>query len=221
MKYSLLFAVVLAGASRAAIGQTPVLAGDREASAALAQIVETTRARGLPVEPILAQTHRAINMHAQPGRIVAIARDMAARLEIAREALAPHPIANDIMQGEAALAYKVPPDVLTAVRKASPPDSSVAVPLGALAQLVASGVSVQRASEIVTSFIRRGASGQQLASLSNDVNSNLQLGGRLDDALSVSMRALSAVLAPAAPGQQATDVGTALAAPAPFKPKRP
>lgn len=218
MKYSLAFVIFLAAATRAA-AQVPVLA-DRDASAALAQIVESTRAKGLPVEPILAQSHRAINMHAQPARIVAIAREMAARLEIARDALAPHPIANDIMQGEAALAYKVPRDVLTAVRRASPPDSSVAVPLGALAQLVASGVPVKRASEIVTSFIKRGASGQQLASLSNDVNSNVQLGGHLDDALNVSMRALSAVLAPAAAGDQANGINT-MSAPAPFKPKRP
>jgi hypothetical protein len=219
-KYTFPLVVALCLFARAAFAQSsaPAFATDPAASAELAKIVEATRAKGLPVDPILAEARYAITVHAQPSRIVAIARDMAARLEVAREALAPHPIPNDIRAGEEALHY-VPRSVLTDVRRASPPDSSVAVPLGVLVQLVTGGQSVKRAAQMVTWLVSHGASGQQLASFSSDVNSDVQNGGRPDDALNVRMRGLSAVLAPAgASSGLATAVGT-MSAPAPVKPK--
>lgn len=201
-KYSLMLVAGMLFAAQAAAAQTvgrdvsPMLPGDRDATAALAKIVDATRSKGLPVDPILAKVRYALVVHAPPARIVATARDMAARLEVAREALAPHPSANDIAAGEAALNY-VPRTVLTRVRTASPKDSSVAVPLGVLTQLVSNGISAKYAVEIVTSLMKRGATGQLLASLSNDVNSDVQRGIRPNDALDVRMRGLTAALAPA------------------------
>jgi hypothetical protein len=196
-----LFSILLVAARVAAAQDSiPVLNGDREASAELVRIVTATRARGLPVDPILERTHYAIMMHASPARTVAAARAIAARLEIAREALTPRDNPLDIAAAQVALSYNVPKGVVTAIRQVST-EPTIEVPLGALTQLVVSGVSVKRASEFVTSLMRRGASGQQLASISNDVNSDVKLGGRPDDALNVRMRGLTAALAP--PGQAA------------------
>ena len=215
-----LAAHVAAGQTVAADSPAPLTSpGDADATATLVKIVDATRSNGLPVDPILAKVRYALVVHAAPARIVATARDMAARLEVAREALAPHPTANDIAAGEAALHY-VPRDILTRVRTAAPRDSSVAVPLGVLTQLVSNGVSVKRAADIVTSLMKHGASGQQLASLSNDVNSDVQRGGRPDDALEVRMRGLTAALAPANAAAVAADIAvTAGTNPAPHKPR--
>ncbi len=215
-------AVGLCLSSQAAFGQAtvPVLAGDATASAELAKIVAAAESKGLPVNPILAKARYAIVVHASPSRIVAVARDIAARLEVARDALQPRPNPIDIEQGEIALSYNVPRAVLTAMRRASPPESSLAVPLGALSQLVASGVSVKRASEIVTSLMKHGATGQQLASFSYDVDADVQRGGRPDDALTVRMRGLTAALAPVS-AATADAFSTGLAAPGPAKPKKP
>jgi hypothetical protein len=219
LSIAMILAVRTAAGQSAASSAAPALPGDGEASAALAKIVVATRDKGLPVDPILAKVRYALVVHAPPGRIVATARDMAARLEVARDALAPHPSANDIAAGEAALNY-VPRDVLTRVRTATPRDSSVAVPLGVLTQLVSNGVSVKRAAEIVTSLIKHGASGQQLASLSNDVNSDVQRGGRPDDALDVRMRGLTAALAPAGAAAVAADILNTMGShPVPGKPR--
>ncbi|MDB4878127.1 MAG: hypothetical protein JWM41_4573 [Gemmatimonadetes bacterium] len=213
---ALLAGLCLAARVAAAQEPTPVLPGDRDASAELAKIIAATRAHHLPVDPILEKVQYAIVMRAPAARIVAAARAIAARLEIARDALAPRDYPADVAAGEGALSYNVPKVVLTTIRNASP-EPSVVVPLGALTQLVASGVSVTRASDIVTSLIRRGASGQQLASFSNDVNSDVRLGGRPDDALNVRMRGLTAALAPAGQAAVTQAITTGAAAP----PKKP
>jgi hypothetical protein len=182
-----------------------LLVPDRTAAAEVAKIVETTRSKGLPVDPILAKVRYAVLVaHASPPRIVAAAQAIAGRLEVARDALRPRDSATDIAAGEGALSYGVPKSVLMDMRRTST-EPSIAVPLGALAQLVASGVTVKRASEIVTSLIKRGATGQQLAVFSNDVNSDVGVGGRPDDALNVRMHMLSAALA--RPGAAAIPMG--------------
>jgi len=84
---------------------------------------------------------------------------------------------------------------LEAVRSTSP-TKPVAVPLGLLAQLVASGVPATRATQIVTELVKRGASNAQLVALGNDVNSDVGRGARANASLDVRLRGLTAVLAP-------------------------
>lgn len=182
-----------------------LLVGDREASAELARIVEATRMGGLPVDPILAKVRYAVLVaHAPAQRIVAAARAIAARLEDARNALAPHPTPTDIAAGEDALSSGVSRKALQDVRKVST-NKPVAVPLGVLAQLVVSGVPEKRAAKYVTDLISRGASAEQLVALGNDVNADVALGSRASNALELRMNRLNAVLGiPTASGDAAS-----------------
>src|SRR6185369_17239402 len=96
--------IVVAACAGAARAQAPLIAGDREASDQIAKIVESTRQVGLPVEPILAKVQYAVRVaHAPAPRIVAVARAIASRLPIARDALAPGATTSDIVAGEDAL----------------------------------------------------------------------------------------------------------------------
>lgn len=184
--------------SRAAGAQqsSAPLVADADANAQLTSIVTATRDAGLPIEPILSKVQYAIVVaHAPGSRIVAAARAIASRLEIAREALAPQPSAADIAAGADALTAGVGPKGLHAIRAASP-KHSVAVPLGVLAQLVSSGVTESKATTSVIDLIKRGASPDQLVALGNGVNSDM-LGGELaEKAFDVRLRGLNAVLAP-------------------------
>src|SRR5438045_3378871 len=72
--------------------------------------------------------------------------------------------------------------------------------LGVLAQLLASGVSVERASQTVVALIRRGATAQQLSSLGNGVNEDVAKGDKAATALDIRVRGLSAILAPGGTG---------------------
>jgi hypothetical protein len=189
--------MLLACAVRVAAAQdtSALISGDREASAELSRIVETTRQGGLPVDPILAKVRYAVLVaHAPPPKIVAAARAVAGRLEEARNALAPHPTPPDIAAGEDALSSGVSPAALQDIRKANP-SRPVAVPLGVLAQLVANGVPEKRAAKIVTDLIRRGATAEQLVALGNEVNADVALGTVAASALDLRMSRLNAVLA--------------------------
>lgn len=174
---------------------------DSSATAQLAAIVDDARGRGLPVEPIVAKARLGLLRHASADRIVAAARAVAERLEQARGALDPRPSAADIAAGADALSAGVNTDALRNVRRAAR-ERGVAVPLGVLAQLVASGVPVARATTIVTDLVRRGAPVGQLVALGNAVDGDVRAGARADVSLGLRLRQLDAVLGP--PGAAAS-----------------
>jgi len=168
---TLVFGLLLAGATAhvAPAQDTTLIAGDRAASAELAKIIDGARANGLPVEPILAKIGYAVHIaHATPPRVVAAARATVARLQEAREALAPNPTPNDITAGGNALSAKVSTKSLRDVRLASG-NRPVAVPLGVLTQLVANMVDEEKATKYVTDLIRRGVTAPDRICLVMDV----------------------------------------------------
>jgi hypothetical protein len=181
----------------AAQAAQPMLPGDHDANAQLTKLVETTRESGLPIDPIVAKVQYAVLVtHADPARIVASARAIAARLAIARDALAPA-TANDITAGADALGAGANTESLRAVRSASGAHP-VATPLGVLAQLLASNVPLKRATELVTTFLRRGASPEQLVAFGNNVNDDVRQGAAVLAAVDTRARFLFGVLAPGA-----------------------
>jgi hypothetical protein len=204
----------------AAQGASPLVA-DREANAQLTSIVSATREAGLPIEPILSKVQYGVVVaHAPPTRIVAAARAIAARLETARQALAPQPSDADIINGADALGAGVEPKGLQAIRAASP-RQSVAVPLGVLAQLVSSGVEAPKAIASVIELIKRGASPQQFVALGSGVNSDIASGERAANALDVRLRGLNAVLAPGGAGVAAAADAPGITTGAQTGPKKP
>ena len=190
-----------AAAHSAAAQDSAAMAGlDRASAAQVARIVDVTRSRGLPVDPILSKVRFALVVHAPAAKIVATAQAVAGRLETARTVVAPHAASSDIAAGEEALSFDVPKDVLRRVALASQ-NRSVAVPIGVLTQLVVSGVPPTRAGDIVTELIKRGATAAQLVALGNDVNADVQSGARAVESADIRMRGLTPLLAPGAASQ--------------------
>jgi hypothetical protein len=107
--------------------------------------------------------------------------------------LAPHPDSTDITAGENALGAGVSTKSLQEIRKVSP-NKPVAVPVGVLAQLVASNVPEKKAAKYVTDLIKRGATVDQLATLGNQVNADVSVGDAATSALELRMNRLNAVL---------------------------
>lgn len=184
--------------SRTAAAQDPTfIPHDHEANAQIAQIVASAEAAGLPTNPIVGKVQYALSVpRAKPAAIVTVARAVAERLEIAREALAPNATAPEIEAGANALAEHATPDALRAVRRASG-SRPVVVPLGVLTQLLASKVPLARATEVVTDLIRRNATPNQLVAFGNDVAADVA-GMTPEAAITLRARYLIAVLA--APG---------------------
>jgi len=168
---------------------------DVETQTAVMHTLDTAATRGLPIEPLVEKALEGATKHAAGPRIQAAVSMLMQRLQIARDALAPNPGPRDIAAGADALAYGATREALAAMR-AIRPNESVAVPLGVLTQLVASGVPVVRATRVVADLLRRGARDEQLIALNNDVRSFIASGASPQAALDVRTRGLNAVLPP-------------------------
>jgi hypothetical protein len=168
---------------------------DVETQAAVIRTLDSAQTRGLPIEPLVDKALEGATKHAAGPRIEAAVWMLMQRLEVARNALAPNPGPRDIAAGVDALAYGATREALAAMR-AIRPNESVAVPLGVLTQLVASGVPVARATRVVADLLRRGAKDEQLIALNNDVRSFIAAGASPQAALDVRTRGLNAVLPP-------------------------
>jgi hypothetical protein len=168
---------------------------DDETQSAVLRTVDSARTRGLPVEPIVDKALEGATKRAAGPRIQAAVSSLLRRLETARDALLPNPGPRDIAAGADALAYGATREALATMR-AIRPNESIAVPLGVLTQLVASGVPVSRATRVVADLLRRGARDEQLIALNEDVRSWVASGASPEAALDVRTRGLNAVLPP-------------------------
>ena len=178
----------------AAQENTLLIPSDREASAQVARIVASAAAAGLPTNPIVGKVRYGVNItRSRPRDLVAVARSVAERLEVARASLEPNPSLPEIEAGANALAEKATPDALRAVRRAAG-TRPVVEPLGLLTVLLTSKVRVKRATEIVIDLITRGATPQQLVALSNEVGA-FGSGEAAVAAAEIRVRGLIAVLA--------------------------
>ena len=217
MKKIVLLLALVAVAHRSAWTQEPFAALDRETAVQLQRIVGDASAHGLPAERIVAKVQLGITMKVPPARMLVAAQAVAARLQQARDALAPAPTVADILAGEDAISVGVTVNSLRRLRAASPRDP-VAVAVGVLAQLVANHVSQDRATTMVIGLLTRGASNMQLASLGNDVNGDIARGGSPNDALDIRVRGLVPLLgAPGGAAAASTEPGAASA----HGPKKP
>jgi hypothetical protein len=114
--------VVLAFSARGACAQDSLVfkGADRETRAALATIVAEASARGLPTAPIVSKVQFALVVHAPSARIVATAKTVADRLSVARDAIATDTLSADIANGEDALSFRIPKEILTRIHVAAP-----------------------------------------------------------------------------------------------------
>jgi hypothetical protein len=185
-KASLLIAAIslIAGstagrAQQAAPEPTPLArleqALDKDTYRAVAQVIDSARARSLPVDPLVDRALEGALKRAPAARIRAAVSLLAQRLEVARTVLAPSPTPADIAAGAGALGVGVPRETLQTIRSIQP-HQPVAVPLGVLTELVARSVPVDRAAKLVVELLRKGATATQLVALNDDVQRDIAAG---------------------------------------------
>jgi hypothetical protein len=160
IRASLLAAVALTLRVHPSGAQQPVFAANSSASldsttqAALTREVGLARERGLPVEPLVAKVREGLLKRAKPERIRSAVSVLAVRLDSARSALGVASNAAELVAGADAIGAGADGSALRAVRAASGA-RDVAAPLGALAQLVATGVPTRRATQMIVDLLRR------------------------------------------------------------------
>lgn len=176
---SLTTALSLAAAlalSRALPGQDPRLEArlDAQTRARVAAIVDSARAAGLPVEPLVDKALEGASKRATGDRIVVAVRNLAAQLGTARQALGPAATGAELDAGASALHAGVRPADLARLRDARR-RQELTIPLAVLSDLVARGVPADSATAFVLR-LARSARDAQFVVFQRDVDRDIALG---------------------------------------------
>lgn len=176
MRYITLL-LVLFGVPAALSAQDPRFEGrlDPATRDAVAALVDSARAAGLPTEPIVDKALEGATKHASGERIVAALRNLTADLRTARTALGAQAPDADVVAGATAIRAGAHPDLLDHLEQTRG-KSGLAVPLAVLADLVARGVPVDTAASVVLNLARRGADDGDFTSLERGVAQDIGAG---------------------------------------------
>ncbi len=145
-----------------------------ETQALVVPVIDSTRAAGLPVEPLVERALEGTSKHASPELIAQVVRRLAGDLGRAREALGPDATPEALAAGADALHAGASPDVLRRLAGALAP-GRLAVPLAVTADLVARGVPADTAATL-TLARARSTSDADLLALERDVERDIALG---------------------------------------------
>ena len=193
-------AVLLAALALAALPSVAAAQQVAYAAAAVSELDSTTRAavmqelgraqtRGLPVQPLVAKVREGQIKRAAPARIRLAVVLLAARLDSARSAMGPGSNAAELVAGADALAAGVDLASLRAVRAASG-SRDLSAPLGALAQLVASGVPAPRATQMILELLKRDAGPHEMLAFGNAVETDVGAGVPAEESAVFRLRAI-------------------------------
>ena len=155
-----------------AAGTAPL---DSVTLAALRREMTRAQARGLPVEPLEAKVREGQIKRAAPARIQSAVVALATRLDSARAALGPASNAAELVAGADALAAGADAGALRTLRTTGGA-RDLAAPLGALAQLVASGVAPKRATQMIVELLQRGVAPREVLAFGVAVESDVGAG---------------------------------------------
>jgi hypothetical protein len=178
-----------ASAQQVAYAATAVAELDSATRAAVALELGRARTRGLPVQPLVAKVREGQIKRAAPDRIRLAVAALAARLDSARSALGPASNVAEIVAGADAIAAGVDPASLRAVRSASGA-RDLSAPLGALAQLVASGVNARRATQMIVELLRKDAGPRELLAFGNAVETDVGAGVPAEESAVFRLRSI-------------------------------
>jgi len=182
-------ALALAALPGVARAQAERLAGrvDERTRAAVAALVDSARAAGLPADPLVNKALEGASKGADGPRIVAAVRTLAGNLGRAREALGPSVLEGELVAGAAALRAGAPAEFLTRLRREYP--GAPLVPLAVMADLVARGVPIDTASRAVLALARAGVRDAELVAFRQNVERDIALGAPAGAAAAVRVNA--------------------------------
>lgn len=146
--------------------QEPRLAGRLDPSTlhAVNAVIDSSRAGGLPTEPLIQKALEGASKGAPGDRIIAAVRSLSGNMIAARSALGRESTEQEIVAGVAALRAGASPQAIRELRQARA-SRDVAVPLAVLADLVALGVQVETAYQSVLDLARTEADDAAFARL--------------------------------------------------------
>lgn len=168
--------LVLAGEVTAqAAGADRLARLDAETRAAVMAAVDSARAKGLPVEPLIEKALEGATKGAPGPRIGHAVRMLSIHLETARWALGPQATEPELVAGAAVVRGGLAPSRLQEIRTVSKRER-LSVPLAVLSDLMARGVPVDTAARVIEAMVAGNASDDDFDHLARQVGQDVRSG---------------------------------------------
>ena len=148
---------------------------DNPTKVAILAIIDTARAQGIPVEPLMDKMNEGLGKGADGPKIVAAVRNLALEMSIAHSALGAVATTDEIKAAASAMHAGVPAVELGKLKKQSRL-RSLATPFTVLADIVSRGVPVGTAANAIRSLVGAGAKDKEINDFQRNVKEDIQQG---------------------------------------------
>jgi hypothetical protein len=173
--------VALVGvAIRGAEAQDPRIGNrlDAPTRKALTALVDSAKAQGIPVEPLMEKVYQGLAMGADGPRIVMAVRSLTAEMANAQRVLGSVATADELKAAASAVHAGVPPVELGKMKKQSGLRRSLTLPFTVLADIVSRGVPVQTAANAIRSLVGMGARDRDITEFQRNVQVDIEKGAQ-------------------------------------------
>lgn len=174
-----LITLVLAGAALAQAGAQDPRIGtrlDAPSRAAITALVDSARAQGLPVEPLVEKMNEGLAKGADGPLIVAAVRRLTLEMASAHRALGTVASTDEIKAAASAMHAGVPAVELGKMKKQSGLRRSLTMPFTVLADIISRGVPVEAGVNAIRSLVGAGAKDEDLSKFQRNVSVDIDQG---------------------------------------------
>ena len=149
---------------------------DDPTKVAIRAIVDSSRAQGIPVEPLMEKMYEGMGKGADGSKIVAAVRNLALEMASAHRALGAVASTDEIKAAASAMHAGVPAVELGKMKKQSGLRRSLTLPFTVLADIVSRGVPVSTAANAIRSLMGAGAKDKEINDFQRNVKEDIQQG---------------------------------------------
>ena len=145
---------------------------------AISALVDSARAQGIPVEPLMEKVYQGLAMGADGPRIVVAVRSLTVEMANAQRVLGTVATADELKAAASAVHAGVPPVELGKMKKQSGLRRSLTLPFTVLADIVSRGVPVQTAANAIRSLVGMGARDRDISEFQRNVQVDIEKGAQ-------------------------------------------
>lgn len=169
---------------------------DAPSRVAITALLDSARAQGLPVEPLMEKALQGLAVGADGPRIVAAVRSLSVEMASAHRELGTIATVDEIKAAASAMHAGVPAVELGKMKKQSGLRRSLTLPFTVLADLVSRGVPVQAGVNAIRSLVGAGAKDADLNKFQRNVSVDIEQGAPPAAAAETRAKAVPATTKP-------------------------
>ena len=145
---------------------------------ALSALVDSAKAQGIPVEPLMEKVYQGLAMGADGPRIVLAVRSLTVEMANAHRALGSVATTDELKAAASAVHAGVPAVELGKMKKQGGLRRSLTLPFTVLADIVSRGVPVQTAANAIRSLVGAGARDRDISEFQRNVQVDIEKGAQ-------------------------------------------